>query len=319
MSWFLPSTRRKGGKRKSKPARKWADRSGGDEPAPGRWRRRAKVMAIVLAVGGLTAGAWLGYGPLREQVAGRRTAAAREQAPRVHLRELPAWMRRGEARRIAGRVAELAGDNPLDRQALADAADYLQAEAWVKRVNHVRRRADGTIEVHADWRQPVALVGARDGYHLISASGVRLPGVYDHSQLADLGLTAITGVQAAPPLQGRAWPGEDVQAGLKMVKLLAGQRFGDQVRGVDVTNYAGRADADYPHISLVTAEGMVRWGRAPGEAGIYEPNVPEKLDMLRRVAARYDGRIDAGGQTVDVYLDTPLIHPSGRARYTSSR
>ncbi len=317
MGWFLPSGKKSKKRGQGKPSRKWAQNATRAAAGPAsrwRWARRA---AAVVAVAGLGVGAWLGYAPLRDHVAARAAHATAGDL-RVRLNNVPPWMRPEQVQRIVDEVAYRAGPDPLDRAALADAVAYLEREAWVRAVNSVQRHDRGVIDVHATWRHPAALIGARDGFHLIDPDGVRLPGVYGYDQLEALGLTAITGVAAAPPAQGATWPGNDVQAGLALAKLLAGRPFADQVRAVDVSNYAGRADDAYPHISLITRDGMVRWGRAPGEAGIYEPDAPRKLAMIQRVAERYGGRIDANGQTVDVYLDTPLIHPTRRARYTSS-
>ncbi len=306
MGWFLPSGNKHKGK-KARPARAWARASNKSVADPERRRARWKAALVAIVVVGLAIGGWFGYPPLRERVSSVRTTGG--AAVDVRLHDLPVWMRPPEASRIARQVAQIAGGDPLNRAALAAAADYLQHEAWIERLNSVQRDSDGAIDVHVDWRSPAALVGARDGFHLIDASGVRLPDVYGYDQVADLGLVAITGIAAAPPRQGTTWPGADVQAGLSLVRLLAGRGLADQVKAVDVSNFAGRADERYPHLSLVTAEGMVRWGRAPGNEGIYEPAAETKLTMLRRVAERYGGRIDAGGQTVDVYLDTPMIHP----------
>ena len=41
---------------------------------------------------------------------------------------------------------------------------------------------------------------------------------------------------------GVRWPGEDLVAGLEMVKLLFSQTWAEEIVRVDVSNYAGRVD-----------------------------------------------------------------------------
>lgn len=312
MGWWISSKRSKsrrkptGGARRAKPKRK-AD----PQRRAAMWRG---AMWLVL-IGGIVAGAWFGQRALIEHIGQRRAA----EPVRVELTDAPAWL--GERRLAALRdaVAGAIAADPLDQASLRRAVEALAANPWVEQVHRVTRAGAGRIVAAASYRQPVALIGARDGFHLVDRAGHRLPGVYAYQELRALGLPAITGVRAAPPAQGHAWPGEDVRAGIALALQIAAEPWAGQVRGIDVANYRGRAQHGYPHLTLITARGAVRWGRAVGQEEIYEPPADQKLAMLREVQQSY-GSIDANGQTVDVYLDTPMIHADAAApRYTSDR
>ena len=150
----------------------------------------------------------------------------------------------------------------------------------------------------------MAVIEARDGYHLVSPDGVRLPGLYRAEQLRLLNVPAIVGVNSAPPQTGRVWPGSDVQAGLALVRHLAGEPWTSQIEAIDV----GRRDSrNRLRLVIHTDDGQVRWGLPPGQAQPVEPSARTKLQWLRRVAQRHDGQIDAGGKVVHLYGATVQV------------
>lgn len=271
----------------------------------------ARPLVWLLAVVGLGYGGYHGYRYIEKQV-GLTTAAL----PQVDFTGPPTWL--GPARLAElQQVVSLAIDpNPLDQRSLAKAVASLESNPWIESVQRIHRAYDGRIQVQAQFRQPVALVRARDGYHLVDAQARRLPGVYPHNQLSSLGLPVISSVDAAPPKRGATWPGQDVQAGLRLAMFIGLSEFAEQVRRIDVANYAGRANPAAAHLVLHTDQGVIHWGRAPGDEGVHEPPAERKLSMLRQVAARYRGRADAGGQHVSVVHDVPLIRPRAAVRYT---
>jgi len=299
-------------KAKARPKRQWskAKADAGFDPARTyRLVRTLSTAAVLLALG---VGVYYGRNYLEQRIAEQQTATVA-----VRLIEAPAWLGESRVSEIERAIATIVKTNPLDRASLNEAAAMLADNAWVERVRRITRAYDGQVDAHLTYREPVALVGARDGFHLVDREARRLPGVYPYEQVRTLGLPAITGVQAAPPAEGEPWQGEDVRAGLKLAMLLERSPWADQVRAVDVANHAGRADRSYPHLSIITPEGTVRWGRTPGEESIYEPPAEEKLAMLERIADSYRGSIDAGGRVVDIYLDTPMIHSRTAVRYTA--
>jgi hypothetical protein len=312
MGWFLRS---KAKPKKSKAKQHWQRSARKREPwDPQRTlliMQRSATVIIILALAG---GVLFGQRYLVRQV-GREAATIVD----VELVEAPAWLGPSRIEPLRQTIAATVSPNPLDHASLTAAAEALGRSPWVEHVQRIERRPEGHVRAFVTYREPVALVGARDGYHLVDASGRRLPGVYPLQQLSDLNLPVMTGVRAAPPAEGHRWAGSDLQGGLALTQMLAGQAYVDQVRAIDVSNYDGRIDPHQPQLILLTDEGVVRWGRAPGEEGVYEPAASQKLQALQRVARRYNGRIDAAGQVVDIFCDDPLIQPADHMLYTGVR
>lgn len=298
------------GKSARKPKRTWANKGKADGPRSG--ARFARFALAMLLIGGSAVGFYFGRDYLIGKIAAQQAAAVE-----VELVDVPVWLGQQRAGRIINEVAATVDADPLDRASLEKAAELLNNDPWIEHVERIERDYPNRVVVHLSYREPVALIGARDGFHLVDAEARRLPGVYPYDQVETLGLPAITGVRAAPPAEGDPWTGQDVRAGLKLASMLSATRWASQVRAVDVANYDGRADRSYPHLSIITRQGTVRWGRAPGDEGIYEPAASEKLAMLQRIADSYAGSIDAGGRVVDVFLDSPMIHSATAVRYTS--
>jgi hypothetical protein len=271
------------------------------------WRAVGWAALIGLLVVG-----WVwGKPALRAQV-----ARARSETPRIDLGRTPGWMSEQILRQLRSTVEPALVPDPFDRLSLREAAADLQASPWVDRVRRVIRRPDGRVEIRAEYREPAALVKARDGYHLIDEQGIRLPLIYEAETAREMGLPVIQGVDRAPPRAGRLWAGGDVQAGLRLAVLVQDQPWAEQVRAIDVNNYGGRRFDARPHLKLLTeldGDGDprnnpgVRWGRAPGNEQFYEPSAEKKLQHLNQVLRRFR-RIDASGQIVDVFGDSVLIH-----------
>ncbi len=273
--------------------------------APPVLRRLGRPMGWLLAIAALAVG-WSAAERWLAGYVGKRRAGE----PSVVLVDQPVWMGDRLQAKLQGTVGEVISPNPLDGEGLTRAARRLARNPWVEDVHRVRRRSPEKVTVHASYREPVALVRARDGFHLIDRKVRRLPGIYSREQLAKLDLPVIKGVEAPPPRQGKPWSGHDVRAGLKLALLIEGESFANEVQAIDVSNDRGRENPRDPHLTLVTDDGAVRWGRPPGEEKYYEPKPEEKLEHIRKLRERF-GSIDAGGKVVDVYTDQVLIHPSG--------
>lgn len=172
----------------------------------------------------------------------------------------------------------------------------LESCAWVEKLGDVRRYPDGTIVISCDYRNPAALVQVGSACYLIADDGVRLPGSYQYHP----SLVLIQGVSASPPQPGDAWPGDDVDAALRIVALVRNEPFYDQITGVLVGNYAGRSSKREPHLLLATAPSGSRivWGSAPGEE-IEENTIEQKMQLLWENYRRW-GRIDAGRDYIDI-------------------
>ena len=196
----------------------------------------------------------------------------------VQLTEAPAWMSpalRDQLRRVV--AGELSAD-PMDQASLEAAYSALATNPWVRRLDSVRRTSDGRVAVAAAYREPVALVEARDGYHLVDADGVRLIGPYDRQQLDALAMPVITGVRAAAPRPGERWEGADVAAGLSLVLLLADEPAAEQIVAYDVSS---RGPGGRLNLLLQTRGEPILWGMPPGQGQPIEPADSVKLQHLR--------------------------------------
>lgn len=192
-------------------------------------------------------------------------------------------------------------DTPWSDPALcADIADALDATGWVRSVERVHRFADGRVEIACTFRSPIAMVQGDHGFYLIDADCVRLPGQYTNEP----GFPLLVGAASSPPMAGDVWPGDDIRAGVALVKLISAERFRDQISGILVGNYGGRRDPHRAQLALATdrAGGRIIWGSPIGEE-IEENTVAQKLDLLRSNYQRY-GRVDAHRAVLDV-----SVHP----------
>ena len=299
MGWFL-SRKSKSGKGKRGGNKRGGARQTRFEWDPERTKLAVKWSAGVLAVVGLVAGWHYGKQALVDYVSASR--AAKVSPEDVTLVEAPSWVSQATRHRLRRRVAERISPDPMDGQSLRRAAAALHEDPLVRR-GQVRRVGGGQVQVTAAYRQPVAVIEARDGYHLVGPEGTRLsPTPYYAHQVSALGLPVIvrgrSGVRSAPPPAGRRWQGEPVQAALSLVRLLREERYFDQIQQVNVSR---RDERGRLRLVLHTDDGRIRWGFPPGRERAIEPAAEVKLGRLRQLAQAYHGNIDAGGQTIEIF------------------
>lgn len=184
-----------------------------------------------------------------------------------------------------------------DPELCRELVERLTANGWIRHVTAVNRTGDGRLTVDAQYRIPVAMVYRDDGFMLVDAGSVRLPGVY----LYEESWTVIQGVDEPPPPPGLSWLGEDVSGGVAIVNLLSREPFMHQITAVLVDNVGGRVDPHLARIELVTDRpgGRIRWGSAPGSE-IAENSAAEKLAILRE-NYRKTGRADADRLIIEIF------------------
>lgn len=309
MGWFLT-------KKTAKKARRGAAKS---KAAARPWdpQKTLRVMrgcGWVLAIG-LTVGAWF-YG---ESALQRHLGRTQATMPIVNLVDAPQWMPGPVVDGLRATVAATVDPNPFDGASLEAAAQQLQQSPWIERVYRVHRQPAGRIDIIASYRRPIALIEAADGCHLVDVRGTVLPLVYPPNKARALGLPIIHGVAQAPLRAGEQWPGGDVRAGLRLGLLVSMQSWANQVQAIDVSNYGGRLTAGKAHLSLLTADGAVRWGRAPGDEQFYEPPAATKLAHIDLLIRKF-ASLTPGRQDVDVSGDTIVTYPraeTATVQYTS--
>jgi hypothetical protein len=236
--------------------------------------------------------------------------------PKLVLANQPVWMSDFLADQIIRTAQPIGLHSTFDRQVLAEAADSLKSSPWIRQINLVRRSFDAapgdTVELDCIYRAPAALVKWGQYYWLVDGDAVRLPEQYSPDQLSKIifgsdgkvNIRIIDGVSHAPVESGRTWPGDDLAGGLDLAKLLAGQPYAEQIREIDVTNFAGRRDRREAQIVLLTQFGTeVRWGRAPGAKDAFaEVPTAAKLAAMQHVFDQ-TGRVDAGEAWIDIRFD----------------
>jgi hypothetical protein len=251
-----------------------------------------------------------------------------KQPPTVVLKNRPAWMSDFLAEQIVQTARPQGTHSAFDHQLLVDTVEMLKANPWIAEVRQVRRgfgRQPGdTLEVDCEYRAPVALVEWQGYYWLVDGNGVKLPEVFS---LADvprivtgqdgrMNIRVIEGVRHAPPESGAKWAGEDLNAGLELVKLLFGKPYTEEVVKVNVTNFAGRADKKAAQLVLVTRQNThVRWGQPvtpPKDHFEVEASAAQKLRFMQAIWEE-KRQVDGGYAWVDIRFDAPTVPSTGPA------
>lgn len=249
------------------------------------------VYALLAAVGlsGATAG---GVWGVRRMEASLRLRPEFQRVPVVAFENVPNALR--EPLRAA--IQPLIDAAPFDPALCRKVTETLQADPWIARVRHVRRYADGVLQVSVDCRTPLAMIQQHNDFYLISDDGVRLPGRYSYKP----SFVVVQGVAGEAPEPGQSWTDPEVQAALGIIKRLSDTPFFEQITGVIVENYAGRRDKRQSHVQLATSPGggRIDWGSAPGQE-VEENTVEQKVHLLLENYRRW-GRVDAGHAKIDI-------------------
>lgn len=255
----------------------------------------------------------------------QRQVSAADQPPRVVIVNRPAWMSDFLADQIATTARPIGVHSAFDRQMLAEIEKSLTSDlrtrAWIKKVRQLRRvygNAPGdTIELDCEFRTPIALVQYGKDFLLVDTEGVLLPDHFSEAQIPQIiygregvkeghpNIRVIRGVQMRPPVSGgQLWRGDDLQAGLELVKLLYGKAYCDEILTVDVSNFGGRNNAREAQIVLFTRYlTQINWGLPISAANSFaEASAGQKLGYLREIYAQY-GRVDAGKSQIDIRMD----------------
>jgi hypothetical protein len=274
------------------------------------------LLGVVLFVG--VCG--LGFHQVRQYV--EKDVVFPQHPPRVVLKNRPAWMSDARAMQIINSIRPTGTHSAFDKQLLVDTADILRNNPWVKQVRQVRRAygqgpAD-TLEVDCEYRAPIALVHWKDYFWLVDGEGVKLPEQFKADQLPAivmgpdrrLNIRIIEGVSAPPVESGQKWPGEDLVAGLDLVKILYGQNYADEIIEVDVHNFGGRVDPKESQLTLITRYNtQIRWGRPINAKDFFvEIPTPQKLKFLQEVWTEFH-RVDGGRPWIDIRFDK-ITYPS---------
>ena len=300
---------------------------------------RAKHSArIALAVAAVAAVIVFGMLAMEHHVLARRTTGPSEF--RLRLASRPEWMPESLARQL---VAELTPPDSGPSDADLPEKVYRAAEAnpWVRKVTRVRRHASddpnvAIVELLAEFRKPIACIQTPHGPEFLSADGTLLPTgqvprwvarfrhadgsqrqvCFANRQAVPPGVRArpihyikICGVKADPPEYGQKWPGEDLDAGVRMAALVAEQPYANQIAVADVRNYAGRMmKQGEPHLRYYAQVGRgettdIRFGRFSAPGGDHNVQTERKLSYIDSYVARHKGRLAGLHSYIDLRFD----------------
>lgn len=245
-----------------------------------------------------------------------RKVAVQTAPPQVVLKNRPAWMSDDLVRQIVKSIQPDKPRSTFDHQLVVETAEKLKTNPWVEKVNLVRRgfqkSAGDTLEIDVEYRVPAALVRWGEVYYLVDNAGVKLPEPYPkkaidkivHGRDGKVNIRVIEGAHSPPPDPGLPWKGDDLAAGLAMVKLLADQPFAQDIVAVNVENYARRKSPKEAQLVLKTRYGTeIRWGRPINAKDFFiEVSTEQKLASLMQIYRQY-GRVDAKQPWLDIRFD----------------
>lgn len=224
---------------------------------------------------------------------------------RLEWLRLPDWLLAPEQRDLIDEIsaqAGLYGDEDLAApDVCARVASNLAASPWVERVNRVSKQP-GLVRVDADIRKPLTMVEHAGTAYLIDDKGVRLPPSLRASELDRDAWLTITGASSPPPPVGELWPGQDLAAGVKLVRLINDRSSAGllasraDLRRVDVSNFGKRFVRDGQlRIETSAPACIIHWGMPPGEEYNIESPAERKLAMLDQYWRYKGGRLGDDG------------------------
>ncbi|TWT45351.1 hypothetical protein RAS1_17740 [Phycisphaerae bacterium RAS1] len=223
---------------------------------------------------------------------------------RVEWENPPAWADASVRDLVTAQVGAVAGVGRGDPRLCALVAEQLKSSPWIAEVQRISKRADGVVRVRATMRPRLAdakgLAIYRGRAYRIDDTGVRLP---DECDLADLDRSRtwilIQGIQAPPPEIGEVWRGDDLQAGIKLVRFLNSRSSPllPSIRAIDVGNYDWKEDRFGGRLRLMTLHPrtIIHWGQPPGEEYDMESPADQKLQWLVRIFEKHGGQFPDGG------------------------
>lgn len=225
------------------------------------------------------------------------------------------WLPEGDQAALVSAVRYAAGDpRPLDSVPLKRISKAIGETGWFASDPRVRVSGPGSVHVSGEWRRPAAVVrwgaGETERDYLISDDGHRMPPEW---RPGGSNQPVIVGCSRPPPSEtgllgryGAPWEGQDIQAGLHLLGVLATAGLRAEITGVDV----GRHRSGGP-LEIISRQGSrVVWGSAPDEWAEGEPSVAERVNRLRGLLSR-TGRIDGGERRIEIHREHVEIDRTG--------
>lgn len=201
--------------------------------------------------------------------------------------------------------------DPLSRQPLDAIGAAMEESGWFDGRPNVARGETSEIVIKGNWRIPAAVVR----YAPPQAPGGPVPEVKDYLVSWDArpmpvsypegksGLLVIRGVELGPAKSGgdaidyrAAWPGDDVQAGVELLRTLITQPWRSQITGVDVSDYAANRSLA---IDTIHKTRLV-WGGRASKPLAGECATHAKLGKINELVG-YTKRVDGGKPEIELW------------------
>ncbi len=238
-----------------------------------------------------------------------------------------------------------AGDPHLARKVYKAAL----ANPWIKNVADTCLKTDPAdptqviVEVRAQYRQAFAKVqwAGFDGTpEFVDIDGVRLPQdqapryfaeakdsagktlqlfyvreghVPPEAKYYSVHYITIEGAAKEPPPYGKPWEGDDVAAGLRLVKLMMTRTYGNEITTVDVRNFDGKAHPSDSRLNLRAKIGkgpetLIRFGRFEDPAADWELPTSVKMYYLDTFVAA-NGKLTGVASSIDLRMNCLMYTP----------
>jgi hypothetical protein len=226
------------------------------------------------------------------------------------IREIEETAKKGGAKFILNESsARLVGEN-------------LRVLSWLYNVQVSVGSKD--IIVNAEYRKPVAMVTANDGWYYLDAEAT----VLDYVPISKLTIVEITGVSShhlSARSIGEKWQSDDVAAAIELIQLLdkmdrqvePNKPLLAEVKSVDMSNFNGRRSTTQPHIVFYAKDGTeIKWGARIGQwHKNLEAKDEEKLAILYNTYKEYGTiqiRAAQKGSFIDLTRQQNLTLPIDR-------
>ena len=229
------------------------------------------------------------------------------------------WVPQDQQRELLALIlAELQNArDSLSIDGLRAAGDALERSGWFESTPTLRRRPDGSVELHGFWRVPRAWIRSGGVDYLIDTHGRLMPLMYGSDRPSPARTPVINPGTQPPKTQlnrpdfDRKWASSTVWSAIELLDLLRAQPYWSQVAAVDAGGLGVATN-----LTIVTdRQTRITWGAGPNGFHPGERPMREKLFHLSRFYAEdeFGQHIDAGMGGYDlrsgyIVLDRAMTH-----------
>lgn len=228
------------------------------------------------------------------------------QTGTVVLVDTPQWV--GE--QLKAKILANAGGRTfrLDEEAAQLVAENLKSSAWLSDIKALT--TNKSIEVHAIYRKPIALVKSGLNNFYVDSEQV----VMDYVPMPHLLIVEIRGLTPViqMPKFGEVWRRDDLAAAIKLLERInrmdrdvtPTKPLLREIAAIDVSNYQGRKNSSRPHIVLYTNDNIeIQWGAELGAWQKYLESTDEQ--KLAKLYGYYKEKGTLSGREQYIILRDP--------------